>query len=172
MPIIDYILLAILAYFFLWGFRKGLIQAVGSFIGLIVAVVIASRYFDVAAMKFGPYVGLGNNENLARIISFIVLLILVNRAVLLIVAIVAKSFNAMAVVPGMKLGNRLLGAALGLIEGAMMLGLIIYFSSRFPFGALVERFLVDSQVAPIVLSISKIVQPFLPEAIRQIQGLI
>lgn len=172
MPIIDYVLLAILAYFFLWGFKKGLIQAVGSFVGLVIAVVVASRYFDEAAMRFGPYVGLGDNENLARIAAFIILLILVNRAVVLVVAIVAKSYNAMAVVPGMKLGNRLLGAALGLIEGAVAIGLIIYFASRFPFGSLVESFLIDSQVAPIVLSISKIVQPFLPEAIRQIQGLI
>ncbi|OGY90865.1 MAG: hypothetical protein A3H70_04010 [Candidatus Komeilibacteria bacterium RIFCSPLOWO2_02_FULL_48_11] len=172
MPIIDYVLLAILAYFFFWGFRKGLIRAVGNFIGLIAAVVLASRYFEVAAEKFGPYVGLGNNANLARIIAFIALLILVNWAVLLIVAAVAKSYNAIAVVPGMKLGNRLLGAALGLIEGAVMLGLVIYFASRFPFGSYLEQFLADSRVAPIALSISGIVQPLIPEAIRQIQGLI
>ena len=172
MPIVDYILLAILAYFFLWGLRKGLIMAVGSIIGLAAAAVVASRYFQVVADKFAPYLGLEGSPNTAKIIAFIALLILVNRAVILLVAIVARAYNVLAVVPGLKLGNRLLGAALGLIEGAVMLGLVIYFASRFPFGNYVEQFLADSKVAPIVLSVSAVVQPLLPEAIRQIKGLI
>ncbi|MDP1709607.1 MAG: CvpA family protein [Candidatus Komeilibacteria bacterium] len=172
MPIIDYALLAILAYFFFWGFSRGLIRAVGSFIGLIAAVVISSRYFEDAAARLAPYVGLEGSPNVAKVIAFIVLLILVNRAAMLIVSIVARAYNTMAVVPGMKLGNRLLGAALGLIEGAIMIGLIIYVTSRFPFGTFVESFLVDSRVAPIVLAVSGILQPLLPEAIRQIKGLI
>ena len=45
MPIIDYVLLAILAYFLIWGFRKGLVHAAASIIGIIVALVFASPYF-------------------------------------------------------------------------------------------------------------------------------
>lgn len=172
LQIIDIVLLGILAYFFFWGFSRGLIRAVGSFIGLIAAVVIASRYFEVAADWLTPYVGLEGKPNVAKVIAFVVLLILINRAAMLIVSIITKAFNAMAVVPGMKLTNRLLGAALGLIEGAIMIGLVIFIASRFPFSAFVENFLVGSKVAPLVLSISKIVQPLLPEAIRQIRGLI
>ena len=172
MILLDYALLAILVYFAWWGFRKGLIQAVGSIIGLIVAVVIASRYFAVAAEKAAPYAGLSGNLNLAKIIAFVALLIIANRVFMLIIAMVHKAYTTAAVIPGLKLGNRVLGAALGLIEGAIMIGLVIYFASRFPFGNYVEQFLADSKVAPLVLSISSIVQPLLPEAIRQIQGLI
>lgn len=169
MILFDYVLLAILAYFTLWGFRKGLIQAVGSIVGLILAVVIASRYFDVAAEWLIPYI---SNINLARIVAFIALLVLVNRLTIFAFAILQKLYKTIAILPFMKFGNRLLGAALGLIEGAVMLGLVIYFASRFPFGSIVEAFLEGSQVAPILLSISSIVQPLIPEAIRGVQGLL
>ena len=170
--IIDIVLIAILAYFFFWGFSRGLIKAVGSFAGLIVAVVIAGRYFEQFSNQYAPYVGLEGSPNVAKVITFIVLLVVVNRLAMLVVNVVAKAYNTMAVIPGMKLGNRLLGAALGLIEGAIMIGLIIFVISRFPFGSFIQPFLDQSRVAPIVLSVSSLLQPLLPEAIRQIQGLI
>jgi len=169
---LDYVLLAILAYFTLWGFRKGLILAVGSFVGMVLSIVIASRYFDVAADWLAPYIGLVNNINLARIVSFIALLIIFNRLVVFGFAILEKMYKTIAVLPFMKFGNRLLGGVLGLVEGSIILGLVIYFASRFPFGSIVESFLDQSQVAPIVLSISSVVQPLIPEAIRSIQGLL
>jgi len=172
MMIFDYVLLAVLAYFALWGFRKGLIRAVGSFVGMVLSVVLASRYFDAVAEWLAPYTGLTNNINLARIVSFILLLVVVNRLVVFGFGILEKMYKSIAVLPLMKLGNRVLGAILGLVEGAIVLGLVIYFISRFPFGSIVESFLDGSVVAPIVLSISSIVLPLVPEAIRQIQGLL
>jgi uncharacterized membrane protein required for colicin V production len=83
-----------------------------------------------------------------------------------------KVFKIIAVIPFMKFGNRVLGAVLGLIEGSMVVGLVLYFSIRFPFGSVVESFLQGSRVAPILLTISSIIQPLIPEAIRSIQGLI
>lgn len=170
--IIDIVLLAILAYFFFWGFSRGLIKAVGSFVGLIIAVVLAGRFFEQAATQYAPYVGLQGSPNVAKVLAFVVILVVVNRVALLAVNIIAKAYNSMAVIPGMKLTNRLLGAALGLIEGATIIGLIVFIISRFPFGSFVQPYLDASHVAPLVLSISGILQPLLPEAIRQIQGLI
>lgn len=172
LPIIDYVLIAILAYFFFWGFSRGLIKAVGSFIGLIGAVVLTSRYFELVAARAAPYVRLEGSPNIAKVIAFVVLLIGFNLVASLIVNLIARAYNTMAIVPGMKLTNRLLGAALGLIEGAIIVGLIVYVSSRFPFGTFIQSYLVDSRVAPIVLAISGVLQPLLPEAIRQIKGLI
>lgn len=172
MILLDYILLAVLVYFTFWGFKQGLIRAVGSFIGLIVAVLVTSRYFEYAAGRFAPYVGLENNQNLARIIAFVLLLVIVNRLVIFIVGVIHRVYVGIAVIPGMKLSNRLLGAVLGLIEGATILGLVIYFAARFPFGDFVQGMLSSSRIAPIVLSVSAMVQPLLPEAIRQIKGLI
>lgn len=172
MILFDYVLLAILAYFTIWGLRRGLIRAIGSIVGLVLAVVIASRYFGAAADFIAPFIGLEDNINLARIIGFIALLVLVNRLTVFLFAILEKMYKTIAILPFMKFGNRLLGGVLGLLEGAIALGLVIYFASRFPFGSIVETFLVDSQIAPLLLSISSIVQPLIPEAIRSIQGLL
>jgi membrane protein required for colicin V production len=172
MLVIDYILLAILAYFTLWGFKKGLIRTVGGVVGLIGAVVLASRYFQHFADIIAPIIGFENNMNLARMISFVVLLLGVNYAVSIIVALVEKLYKSIAVIPFMKLGNRLLGAAMGLFQASVLVGLVLYFAARFPFGSIVESFFEDSKVAPIVLEIAGIIQPLLPDAIKQVESLI
>jgi uncharacterized membrane protein required for colicin V production len=172
MAIIDIILLVILGYFTLWGFKKGLIRAVGAIVGLIAAIVLASRYFEEVAEVIAPFIGLSDNMNLAKMAAFILLLFAINYIVSIIVAIVEKMYKAIAILPFMKLGNRLLGAVLGLLQASLMIGLILYFAARFPFGSIVEVFFEDSKVAPIVLQISGLVQPFIPDAIRQIESLI
>jgi len=172
MLIIDYILLIILGYATLWGFRKGLIRAVGGIVGMIGAVILASRFFQPVADKFGPIVGFENSMNLARMVSFVVLLIGINYAVSILVALVEKAYSSIAVLPFMKIGNRLLGAALGLIQSSVMVGLVLYFAARFPFGSIVESFFEGSKVAPIVLEIAGVIQPLLPDAIKQIESLI
>ncbi len=172
MAIIDIILLIILGYFTLWGFKKGLIRAVGAIVGLIAAIVLASRYFEEVAEIIAPFIGLSDNMNFAKMVGFVGLLFVINYAVSIIVAIIEKMYKTVAVLPFMKLGNRLLGAMLGLLQASLLIGLVLYFAARFPFGSIVESFFEDSKVAPIVLQISGIVQPFIPDAIRQIESLI
>lgn len=172
MLVIDYILLAILAYSTLWGFRKGLIRAVGGMVGMVAAIVLASRFFQPVAEWSAPIVGFQNNMNLVRMVSFVVLLVGVNYVVSILVALIEKVYSSIAVLPFMKLGNRLLGAVLGLIQASIMIGLVLYFAARFPFGSIVQSFFEGSKVAPIVLQISGIIQPLLPDAIKQIKSLI
>jgi len=172
MIILDYVLLAILAYFTIWGLRKGLIRAVGSLFGLVIAIVLSSRYYEQVTEFVAPFLGgVTENYNLIRALSFIVLLVGISRLVLLLVAAVEKVYKSIAVLPFMKLANRLLGGVLGLIEGSIVLGLALYFIGQFPFGSIVETYARDSHVVPLVVSISTIVQPLLPDALTSIQGL-
>jgi len=172
MLIIDYVLLFILGYFTLWGFRKGLIRAVGGMVGLVVAVVLASRYFETVGDSIAPYIGMQNNLNLARMISFVGLLFVINYGVSISVSIVEKMYKTVAILPFMKLGNRLLGALLGLVQASVSIGLILYFAARFPFGSIVEKFFEGSHVAPIVMQIANVVHPLLPDVITKLEGLI
>jgi len=172
MLIIDYILLAILGYATIWGFRKGIIRAVGGMVGMVTAVIFASRFFNPVAEKIAPIIGFQNSINLVRMIVFVVILIGINYLVSVLVVLAENLYSSIAVLPFMKLGNRLLGAALGLIQSSVMVGLVLYFAARFPFGSIVESFFEGSRVAPIVLGISGIIQPLLPDAIRQIESLI
>ncbi len=172
MLVVDYILLAMVGWSTVWGFRKGLIRSVGGIVGLVGAVVLASRYYEPAAEFLAPIIGFGNNLNLARMIAFVGLLIAVNYAVGFIVSLAERAYTAVAVLPFMQFGNRMLGAALGLLQSSILIGLVLYFAARFPFGTLVENFFDGSRVAPILLGIAGIVQPLLPDAIKQIQSLI
>ena len=108
MLIVDYILLAIMAYSIIWGFRKGLIQAVGGLLGMIGAIVLASRLFEPVAQKIAPIIGFGNSMNLARMVSFVAILLGVNYGISLIVALAERAYEAFAILPFMKFGNRLL----------------------------------------------------------------
>lgn len=172
MLLIDYILLGMVGWSTVWGFRKGLIRSVGGFVGLVGSVVIASRYYEPVAEWLAPIIGFDHNLNLARMIAFVVLLIGVNYAVGFVVSLAERVYTSVAVLPFMQFGNRLLGAALGLLQSSILIGLVLYFAARFPFGTLVENFFEGSRVAPILLAIAGIVQPLLPDAIKQIQSLI
>jgi len=172
MLVVDYILLAMVGWSTVWGFRKGLIQSVGGIVGLIGAVVLASRFYEPVAEWIAPVIGFEHNLNLARMIAFVGLLIAVNYVVGFIVSLAERAYTAVAVLPFMQFGNRMLGAALGLLQSSILLGLVLYFAARFPFGSLVEHFFDDSRVAPILLGIAGIIQPLLPGAIKQIQSLI
>jgi len=172
MLFIDYILLAILAYSTFWGFKKGIISAVGGMVGMVGAVILASRHFETVAQKVAPVIGFENSMNLARMMSFVVLLLAINYGVSVVVGLAEKAYETFAVLPFMKFGNRLLGGMLGLIQSSVMVGLVLYFAARFPFGAVVESFFAGSKVAPIVLKIAGIVQPLLPDAIKQVESLI
>ncbi|OJI07879.1 hypothetical protein BK004_00355 [bacterium CG10_46_32] len=172
MLLIDYILLGMVGWSTFWGFKKGLIQSVGGLVGLIGAVVLASRYYEPVAEWIAPIIGFEHNLNLARMIAFVALLIAVNYIVSFIVSLVERLYSSIAVLPFMQFGNRLLGAALGLLQSSILIGLVLYFAARFPFGGIVEAFFTGSRVAPILLHIAGIVQPLLPDAIKQIQSLI
>lgn len=172
MLVVDYILLAMVGWSTIWGFRKGLIRSVGGIVGLVGAVVLASRYYEPVAEFIAPIIGFDRNLNLARMIAFVALLIAVNYAVGMLVSLAERVYTSVAVLPFMQFGNRLLGATLGLLQASVLLGLILYFAARFPIGSVVEGFFEGSRVAPILLRIASIVQPLLPDAIKQIKSLI
>ena len=69
--------------------------------------------------------------------------------------------------------NRLLGGALGFIEGSLFIGLILFVASRYSWiGSLFGDYLVSSQVAPFFLKVVEIITPVLPAALKALQSVI
>src|SRR3990172_612827 len=151
MNVVDIVLLAILASFILSGFWFGIIHMVGSLVGVLIGAWAAGHYYDVLASGAAPWIG--GNLNLARVIAFIVIFIAVNRLCGFFIYIAEKIFRIIAVIPFLMTFNRLLGAAFGLIEGTLVLGLVVYFSSRFPFTAAFELALRGSEMAKALYNI-------------------
>ena len=163
MSTIDIIILVVLALFVWKGIKMGLIEAVGGIVGLFVGVFFAGRYYvEAADMLKGLLFG---SEILANVLGFLLIFILVNRAVALVFWIIDRIFNIIAIIPFLKTFNRLLGGIFGLLEGLIFIGIIIFFLSLMPFTGNLQKSVAGSRFAPIMETIGKIADPFIPDTI-------
>jgi len=170
MTFFDLILVLSVFAFVLAGLWFGFIHALGALVGMVLSVLVAGRYYDswghaTAGIFFG-------NENLARVVMFFLLMILVNRLIGLVFWIIEKIFKIVAVIPFLKTFNALLGGALGLIEGIMVVGGTLYIAARYPVSASFASVLAASQFGIWLLHAFGLFAPLLPHAVRQIQAVI
>ncbi len=166
MSLFDLALLLILFGFIWFGLWNGLIRTLGGIIGLVLAVFIASRWYEDLALKLLSF--LGDNLSLARILAFVIIFIAAQFIIISLLKVVNKIFSF----PILKTLNGLAGAVFGLIEGALLLGLILYFSTKFPLGSNWEELLNTSKIASVLIGFGKILFPLIPEAVKQIKLLI
>lgn len=177
MSTFDIVLIIIVGLFAVNGLFKGLIKLLGNIAGLIVGAYISSHFylnFYAFALKWDWLARwASSHENFAKILAFIILFALVTRLTALAFLIIEKIFNFIAIIPGSRYINNLLGAALGLLEGSLSVGLIIYVISRY---TLISNFfgaqLTDSVVAPLLLKVVNIILPILPEALKALTAII
>ena len=166
MPIFDIILLIILAGFVFYGLFFGLIRTLGSLLGVVLGVWLAFIFyltvFDwVKNLFFG-------HELSGKIVVFIILFTIINRLIGLIFAILDRTFDLLSVIPFLKTINRLAGAALGFIEGGLVIGLILLYVSQTSF----SHWLNGSQVAPFLIKFTQAVIPLLPGLLNKIKGVV
>jgi uncharacterized membrane protein required for colicin V production len=170
MNIVDVTLLVLLGGFILAGFWFGAIHMVGSIVGVVVGAVAAGQLHGALAAAIEGLVG--GNANLAKLIAFAVIFILVTRLVGLAFWVIEKIFKFVAIIPFLKTFNRLVGAALGLIEGTLALGLGVWFAAHFPATAGFGDLLAMSAVAKGFYAVGAILSPLLPLAVRAAQSVI
>ncbi len=166
MSLFDLILLLLLFGFVWFGFWNGLIRTLGGIVGLVLAIFVAGQWYETVALKLLPF--LSDNLNLARLLSFILIFIITQFIIICLLKVVNKIFN----LPVLKILNRLTGAIFGLIEGGLILGLILYFSTKLTLIPNLTESLNSSNIAPTLISFGKILQPFIPQVLKQIQSLI
>ena len=166
MSFFDLSLILILFGFVWFGFWNGLIHTLGGIVSLVAAVFVASRWYEVLALKFLPF--LGDNFNLSRILAFIAVFMIARFIIFLIFRTVNKFFE----LPFLNIINKLGGAIFGLIEGGLILGLVLYFTTKFPLGEWWVQLISSSNIAPILIGFGTILLPLIPEALKQIKSLI
>ena len=168
MTVLDLILVLILFFFTVSGLRFGLIHTLGALIGTVVGVLVAGNYYEQGAEVIkGPLLG---NENLARVIAFIIIFVLSSRLVGLVFWIIDRAFKLISIIPFLKSINRLGGAILGFIEGAVVLGIVLIFIDKFPYAENIIPAIEGSSVAQWLLGYGKILAPLLPEAVKLIES--
>lgn len=169
MAIIDFILLLVLFGFVLFGFWFGLLHTLGSLLGTLLGVFLASRWYDdIAVLAQGKFAG---SLNVWKVIVFILLFIIINRLVGLLFYILEKTVGLAAKLPFLKSIDRLAGAVLGFFEGAVVLGGLVFISNQFPFG-LEEKLFAVSALKGYFLAVFNILLPLVPEVLKTADSLI
>lgn len=170
MSIFDIVLLCIIGAFAAFGLWFGLVHTIGSLVGTVAGVYLASRYYEVAANWLIKTTGWGANTS--KVIIFIIVFFLINRLVGLAFWLVDKILTIITRLPFISSVNRIFGAVFGALEGMIVLGIIFYFISRFPVGDSVMNALSVSKVAPYTVKIASILWPLVPDAIKILQSTI
>jgi len=169
MNVLDLVLVISIVGFVLAGLWFGVIHMIGVVVGIFAGAVAAGMFFGRVGEIMLPLVG--GNENLANLLAFFGVFILVTRLVGLIFHILEKLFGIIAIIPFLKTFNRLLGAALGLVEGTLVIGLIVYFAGKFPFSESFGEMLLASPLARAFNTVGALLAPLLPEAVRALKSI-
>lgn len=170
MNVLDITLLVALGGFVLAGFWFGLIHMVGAFAGMIVGVW-AAGHFNTQVSEWIVSV-FGGNINLIRVLAFVLTYSIAARLVGVLFWFVEKIFGLITIIPFLKTFDRLLGAALGFVEGMLAIGLAVYFMGRFPISERFAELLHASQFAPKFQAVGSVLAPLLPDAIRILKSVI
>ncbi len=171
MTIFDIILIIILAGFTFSGLYFGLIRTFGSLLGVILGAWIASHYYLVVSEWIEPLF-FGYN-NLGKVMVFLILFGLINRLVCLLFVLLDRAFDFISIIPFLKTINRLVGAVLGFLEGALVLGLILYVASKYAIiGNWFGQWMIDSQMIPYLMKFNAMLLPLLPEMLKKLQSVI
>mgnify|MGYP001579537872 CR=1 FL=1 len=160
---IDYLLLIALAYFIFKGARRGFVATIGAFIGILLGAWAAGHYYESVAqwlIEFWDF-----SIMFAIVCAFVGLYLVVNIVMTLIIRVATMVLH---VLPLGKTMNKLIGAVLGLAEGLLLIGLIIWVVTLFPFDNAFTRTLNTSPVARFFESTTRIVRPLLPKSLRDV----
>ena len=168
MGLFDIILLIIIGGFAMFGFWFGLIHTLGSLLGTILGAYLASRYYEPMAGWLISVTGWG--DNVSKVVMFIIAFIIINRLVGFGFWIIDRMTSVITKLPFIKGINRLLGLAVGLFEGMITIGLILYFIDKVPLSDFIMTHVASSVIAPYTVSMAGILIPLLPDALKMLQS--
>jgi uncharacterized membrane protein required for colicin V production len=158
------ILFVAVLIFIIHGFYQGLIHMLGSLLGLIVGVFVASRN-DVA---LGNWLAgaTGWNKNVMAVVAFVLVVLLVTRLFGYVVGFLEKTFHIMKI-PLIGLANRLAGGLFGFFEGILILGSTLLIMNGLSFiGA--DKIIAASALAGSMTAAAKILLPLLPKTVSDL----
>lgn len=167
MSTVEGIALGVILVFGLVGLKSGLLHAIGAVVGLVVGVLLASRLYEPFASFLLPF--FNNNEVAASLTSFILIFVFLSRVIGFLIGITLKPLG---LVPGVGLLDALGGLAVGLVEGVLLIGIILSFADRLPLSEAMSRQLGESAILGTLVTISHLLTPLFPSALRKARELL
>ncbi|MBM2831324.1 MAG: cvpA family protein [Dehalococcoidia bacterium] len=156
---LDIVIIIILAISAVGGWKTGLIQAGLGWLGIVVGIVLAGDYYQAMAK---PLSGIFQND-LASVLSFTVIL----AAVILLSYLIGLWLNKVVTVTLLGWVNRLMGAAFGLLTGAMVIGALIALWIKF---VGTPGTVGQSAIAPLLLDRFPLVLALLPDEFEPVRS--
>lgn len=169
MSFFNLILIIIIAGFGLFGLWFGLIHTLGSLAGTVLGVFLASRWYIPLAGWLSKITGW--TDNFTNVLMFIIAFIIINRLVGFAFFLLDRLLSVFTHLPFINGINRLLGLVFGIAEGVIVVGIILYFITKFPLGPNFMASVAASKIAAYCIGIASILWPLIPEAIKAIQGI-
>lgn len=167
MNILDITIIIIVGVFALMGFWVGLFHTIGSLIGTVVGVFIASRYYEPMAQWLINTTGW--STNVSRVVMFIALFFVITRAIGVAFWLIGKVVGTVLPIPFKSAINRFLGMIFGAAEGLITVGVGLYFIDKFPLGEKIMASIETSAIAPIAITAASILIPLFPEALKALE---
>ncbi|MFH0874010.1 MAG: CvpA family protein [Candidatus Komeilibacteria bacterium] len=165
MNIVDYIIIAVLIIFFFKGFRAGIIGSLGWIIGLVAGVWAAGKYVEQAASWLDQWL---HNPSWSAVLGFIGVLLIVMVIIGLFFWLANKIVNF---VPFVGVVNRFFGGILGIIEGALLIGVALWFILILPLNNSFTQAINNSSLKTSFVNASGWVRALLPDWMQSAQTL-
>lgn len=122
---VDLVLFIILGLFTILGLYWGIIRQVLAIVGLVVGFMLAGQYGSEVAMWLGSLI---TDPNLAQVLGFIAVLLLVSATT----SLIASLLHALAGLVFLGWLDHLLGALLGLAQGLLAVTAVLIVLVVFP----------------------------------------
>lgn len=165
MTFLDLIVGLVLFGFVLAGLWFGLIHMIGAIVGTVAGTLVAGHYAALSSTFLG-------SSNIARVGAFFIIMVLVNRLIGIVFWVVEKIFKIFAVIPFMKTFEKILGGALGLLEGIVVIGGAMYLAARYPLNETFSSALSVSKLSLALIKGFGLFAPLLPDIIRNLKSVV
>ena len=166
--LIDLILLIIITGFVTYGVWLGFVEAIGGLLGLILGIFLGGKFAAELGDVLSPI--FFGRDTLAEIVAFILIFTIASRLVGIGFYILNKVFKIFSLIPFVKTFNRMGGGILGFVEGVLVVGVVLSFTSTFTLTSFLSTYIATSKVALGLIKVSSIFTPLIPEVYEQIKN--
>jgi membrane protein required for colicin V production len=164
MTSIDIFFIVALLIFSAWGWKRGVIRSLVGLLGSVVAIFLASRYFEVVADFIARKAGW--EGDIMRFLSFALGFVVVAIITKFVFKIFEKLLRALSNFPLWGMSDKIFGIFFGLVEGVLIISAFVYIAERFPIHDGLMIALAGSTLGPYLSVVPDLLGPLLPEALH------
>ncbi len=140
----DLIILVILAFFVVRGVLRGFLRETFGLVGLVLGLILAIRYLDVATKLLGQIIAWP--VSVLSVLAFVIVFGTVVVAFQVVIAVLVKFLRVVR----LRWIDRFAGGAVGLVKGSILAGALALVVSLLPLTGTTAQARADSALVPVM----------------------